>query len=51
MKSREPFNGPRVSQLREAGALEQKLLLGGLKSWRRASLGGDGKSRETMCSI
>lgn len=33
MKSREPFNGPRVNQLREAGTPEQKLLLGGIESW------------------
>jgi len=33
MKSREPFDGPRVSQLREAGTPEQKLLLGGIESW------------------
>jgi hypothetical protein len=30
MKSREPFDGPRVTQLREAGGDEVKLLLGGV---------------------
>jgi ectoine hydroxylase-related dioxygenase (phytanoyl-CoA dioxygenase family) len=33
MKSREPFTGPRVSKLREAGTPEQQLLLGGISSW------------------
>ncbi len=33
MKSREPFNGPRVSTLRENGTLQQQLLLGGVASW------------------
>ena len=33
MKSREPFNGPRVSKLREEGSSEIKLLLGEIKSW------------------
>ncbi len=33
MKSREPFDGPRVSKLREHGTQLQKLLLGGIGSW------------------
>ena len=33
MKSREPFDGPRVSKLREHGTPLQKLLLGGIGSW------------------
>ncbi|MBX3012802.1 MAG: phytanoyl-CoA dioxygenase family protein [Caldilineaceae bacterium] len=33
MKSRESFSGPRVSQLKEAGTAEQKLLLGGVPQW------------------
>jgi hypothetical protein len=33
MKSREPFDGPRVSRLRDAGSPEQQLLLGGIPSW------------------
>lgn len=33
MKSREPFNGPRVTKLREEGSAEVKLLLGEVKSW------------------
>ena len=32
MKSREPFDGPRVSTLREYGTPLQKLLLGGIGS-------------------
>jgi ectoine hydroxylase-related dioxygenase (phytanoyl-CoA dioxygenase family) len=33
MKSRESFNGPRVTKLREEGSPERKLLLGGIPSW------------------
>ena len=33
MKSREPFDGPRVSALKENGTAEQKLLLGGVPAW------------------
>lgn len=33
MKSRETFDGPRMSKLREMGSGEVKLLLGGIKSW------------------
>lgn len=33
MKSREPFDGPRVTALRETGAPERKLLLGAIRSW------------------
>ncbi|MBT5874399.1 MAG: hypothetical protein HOH43_13355 [Candidatus Latescibacteria bacterium] len=33
MKSREPFDGPRVTALRENGSPEQKLLLGGIEKW------------------
>lgn len=33
MKSREPFDGPRVTRLREEGSDERKLLLGGIRSW------------------
>ena len=33
MKSREPFDGPRVTRLRQYGTPEQKLLLGGVPSW------------------
>ena len=33
MKSREPFNGPRVTKLREHGTPVQKLLLGAVPSW------------------
>jgi len=33
MKSREPFDGPRVSRLRAMGSPEQQLLLGGVPSW------------------
>ena len=33
MKSREPFNGPRVTKLREEGSPERKLLLGSIGSW------------------
>ena len=33
MKSREPFTGPLASRLREHGAAEQKLLLGGVPQW------------------
>ncbi len=33
MKSREPFTGPRVTQLREQGTAEQKMLLGGVSQW------------------
>ena len=33
MKSREPFDGPRVTALRENGTPEQQLLLGGISSW------------------
>lgn len=33
MKSREPFDGPRVTSLRERGTALQKLLLGAVPSW------------------
>lgn len=33
MKSREPFDGPRVTKLRENGTPIQKLLLGGVGQW------------------
>ena len=33
MKSREPFNGPRVTKLREEGTPQQKLLLGAIPKW------------------
>ena len=33
MKSREPFNGPRVTRLREEGTPQQKLLLGAIPKW------------------
>jgi hypothetical protein len=33
MKSREPFNGPRVTKLREEGSPERQLLLGGIPKW------------------
>jgi ectoine hydroxylase-related dioxygenase (phytanoyl-CoA dioxygenase family) len=33
MKSRESFEGPRMSRLRETGTAEQQLLLGGVPSW------------------
>ena len=33
MKSREPFTGPRVTQIKENGSAEQKLLLGGVPQW------------------
>ena len=33
MKSREPFDGPRVTKLRENGTPEQQLLLGGVSQW------------------
>ncbi len=33
MKSREPFDGPRVTALRENGTPEQKLLLGAVEKW------------------
>ena len=33
MKSREPFDGPRVSDLREHGTALQKLLLGAVPNW------------------
>ena len=33
MKSREPFDGPRVNRLREHGTAQQKLLLGAVPSW------------------
>ncbi len=33
MKSREPFDGPRVTKLREEGSPERKLLLGGIPKW------------------
>lgn len=33
MKSREPFDGPRVTKLRENGTPEQQLLLGGVNNW------------------
>jgi len=33
MKSREPFDGPRVTKLRENGTPEQQLLLGGVTHW------------------
>jgi ectoine hydroxylase-related dioxygenase (phytanoyl-CoA dioxygenase family) len=33
MKSREPFDGPRVTKLREEGSPERKLLLGGMPRW------------------
>lgn len=33
MKSREPFNGPRVTKMRENGTNEQKVLLGAITEW------------------
>ena len=33
MKSREPFDGPRVTALRKNGSPEQKLLLGAVEKW------------------
>ena len=33
MKSREPFNGPRVTRLRDTGTPERQLLLGSVPSW------------------
>lgn len=33
MKSREPFDGPRVTKLREQGTPEQQLLLGAIERW------------------
>ena len=33
MKSREPFDGPRVTEIKENGTPLQKLLLGGVPSW------------------
>ena len=33
MKSRESFTGPRVTQIKENGSAEQKLLLGGVPQW------------------
>ena len=33
MKSREPFDGPLVSKLKEGGTEEVKLLLGGIEKW------------------
>lgn len=33
IKSREPFNGPRVTAMRENGTAEQKLLLGAIERW------------------
>ena len=33
MKSREPFDGPRITRLREEGSTERKLLLGGIRAW------------------
>lgn len=33
MKSREPFDGPRVTALREGGTPTQKVLLGGVRAW------------------
>lgn len=33
MKSREPFDGPRVTRLKENGTPEQQLLLGGVPQW------------------
>ena len=33
MKSREPFDGPRVTKLREAGTPQQQLLLGAIPKW------------------
>ena len=33
MKSREPFDGPRVTKLREEGSPERKLLLGDIQKW------------------
>ncbi len=33
MKSREPFDGPRVTALRESGGDERKLLLGAIEKW------------------
>ena len=33
MKSRETFDGPRVTALREKGTKEQKLLLGAIDRW------------------
>ena len=33
MKSREPFDGPRVTAMRENGTKEQKLLLGAIDRW------------------
>ena len=33
MKSREPFDGPKVTALKENGTADQKLLLGGVPKW------------------
>lgn len=33
MKSREPFDGPRVTKLRDEGTNEQKMLLGAIPNW------------------
>jgi len=33
MKSRESFDGPRVTKLRENGTPAQQLLLGGIAQW------------------
>jgi hypothetical protein len=33
MKSREPFNGPCVTKIRENGTAEQQLLLGSVSQW------------------
>ncbi len=33
MKSRETFDGPKMTALRENGTPEQKLLLGGIPRW------------------
>jgi ectoine hydroxylase-related dioxygenase (phytanoyl-CoA dioxygenase family) len=33
MKSREPFDGPKVTAMKENGTPEQKLLLGGIDKW------------------
>ena len=33
MKSREPFDGPRITAIKENGTDEQKLLLGGVPKW------------------
>jgi hypothetical protein len=33
MKSREPFDGPRVTALRETGSPERQLLLGAVPAW------------------